>query len=88
MGGEGSGGGGGGGGGAGVENFAPFRGAFLNSAFHSEHLYNIHNWGGNWFYLSQQMKNSTVFQQMYLSISKGIPGQQKKICGTAFPNSL
>ena len=29
-------------------------------------ILNIHKWGEIWFYPSQQMKNSTIVQQMYL----------------------
>ena len=52
--------GGGGGGGC-----SPFWGHFGIPRFILSIL-NTHEWGEIWFYHSQQMKNSTIFQQMYL----------------------
>ena len=51
------------GGGGGSKNFLHFGGHFWIPHFFLSIL-NIHKWGEIWFYHSQQMKNSTIFQQM------------------------
>ena len=56
-------------------NFFPFWGQFGLPRFILS-ISIIHKWGELWFYHSQQMKNSTIFQQMYLSISKSIPASR------------
>ena len=51
--------------GEGGRNFSPFWGHFGIPRFILSIL-NTHKWGEIWFYHSQQIKNSTIFQQMYL----------------------
>ena len=65
---------GGPGGGGGAKKFSPFWGHVRIPHFILSIL-NIHKWGKIRFYHSQEMKNSTVFQQMYL---KGFPASRRR----------